>query len=79
MKAQDVLTSINGKPVTKGQDLIDMVADSPIGSTLKVGVIRDKKPMTLDIVVGDRTKIFAGNLGGNAPEESGRRARVIAN
>ncbi|HEX4137975.1 MAG TPA: Do family serine endopeptidase [Bryobacteraceae bacterium] len=71
VKPQDVMVSINGKPVVKGQDLIDMVADSPVGSTLKVGIIRDKKPMTLSIVVGDRTKIFAKEYGGapsNEPE-----------
>jgi len=36
---------------------------------LKVGIIRDKKPMTLDIIVGDRTKIFAQEYGGAAPNE----------
>src|SRR5665213_480211 len=30
LKEQDVLTSINGKPITKGQDLIDMVAGSAV-------------------------------------------------
>jgi serine protease Do len=69
MKPEDVLVSINGKPVAKGQDLIDLVADSPVGSTLKVGIVRDKKPMTLNIVVGDRTKIFAREYGGVAPNE----------
>jgi len=69
MKPEDVVVSINGKPVAKGQDLIDMVADSPVGSTLKVGVIRDKKPVTVDIIVGDRTKIFAQEYGGAAPSE----------
>ncbi len=69
LKEQDVLTSINGKPITKGQDLIDMVANSPVGSVLKVGLIRDKKPITAEIVVADRTKLFAGGFGGNAPEE----------
>ncbi len=67
MKPQDVVVSINGKPVNKGQDLIDMVADSPVGSTLKVGIIRDKKPMMLAVVVGDRVKTFAEQYG-NAPE-----------
>jgi serine protease Do len=69
VKPQDVLTSINGQPVSKGQDLIDLVADSPLGSSLKVGVMRDKKPMTLEIIVADRTKLFAGGLDGNAPDE----------
>jgi serine protease Do len=72
MKSQDIVTSINGKPVNKGQDLIDMVADSPVGSTLRVGIIRDKRPETLDVVVGDRTKIFAQEYGGapNEPDNS---------
>jgi len=64
IKVQDVVTSINGKPVRKGQDLIDLIADSQIGSTVQVGVVRDKKPMTMSVVVGDRTKIFAENYGG---------------
>ena len=50
----------------KGQDLIDVVADSPVGSTLKVGIIRDKKPMTLSVVVADRTRNFAEQYGGKA-------------
>jgi len=69
MKPEDILMSINGKPVTKGQDLIDTVADSPLGSTLKIAVMRDKKPITLEIVVADRTKLFANLPGGDAPDE----------
>ena len=69
LKSQDVITSINGKNVHKGQDLIDLVAESDIGSTLKVALVRDRKPSTLDIVVGDRTKIFADQYGGAKTEE----------
>jgi serine protease Do len=76
MKPQDVVVSIAGKPIAKGQDLIDIVADSPVGTTLKVGVIRDKKPMTLDVIVGDRTKIFAQEYGGAAPNEPDAQSGV---
>jgi serine protease Do len=70
VKDQDILTSINGKPVSKGQDLIDMVADSAVGSTLKVGIVRDKKPMTLNLIVADRSKIsFDRGAEGAAPDE----------
>ena len=73
MKSQDVIVSINGKTIQKGQDLIDMVADSPIGSTLKIGIMRDKKPMTLEVMVADRAKTFADNtvLSQNGREEQG--------
>ena len=63
MKPQDVIVSINGKTIVKGQDLIDIVADSEIGSTLKIGIMRDKKPMTLDVTVADRVKTFSDNPG----------------
>jgi len=69
IKPEDVVVSINGKPIQKGQDLIDIVADSPVGSDLKMGLIRDKKPLTLSVVVGDRTKIFSQEYGGAPPEE----------
>ena len=72
VKEEDVVTSINGKPIKVGQDLIDIVADSPVGSTLKLGIIRDKKPITLDVVVGDRTRIFASLYGGGAKVGSDR-------
>jgi serine protease Do len=70
IKAEDVVTAINGKPVHKRQDLIDIVADSPVGSNLKFSIIRDKKPITLEVAVGDRTKTFAEQYGGK-PKTSG--------
>ena len=69
VKPQDVIVALNGKNIEKGQDLIDTVADSPVGSTLKVGVIRDKKPVTLNVIVGDRTKVFAEQYGGKKDDE----------
>src|SRR5439155_12667487 len=69
LKVQDVITDINGKPLHKGQDLIDIVADSPVGTPVKVAIVRDKKPMMLNVVVGDRTKVFAALYGGKVPSE----------
>lgn len=75
MKEKDVITAINGKTITKGQDLIDLVADSAIGTTLKIAVMRDRKPMTLDVIVAERNKTLYGenttlskNSGGSGPE-----------
>ncbi|MDP9052869.1 MAG: Do family serine endopeptidase [Acidobacteriota bacterium] len=67
IKPEDVIVSINGKPIQKGQDLIDTVADTAVGTSLRMGIIRDKKPITLEVVVGDRTKIFAQEYGGASP------------
>lgn len=65
IKAEDIVTSINGKPIKKGQDLIDEIADTAVGSSVSVSVLRDGKPMTMNVVIGDRSKIFPNELGKN--------------
>ncbi|HVV47900.1 MAG TPA: PDZ domain-containing protein, partial [Bryobacteraceae bacterium] len=69
LKPMDVIVSIDGKKIAKGQDLIDIVADSAVGSTLKFGIIRNLKPMNVDITIADRAKTFADNpeISSNAP------------
>ena len=78
VKVEDVITAINGKPIKTGQDLIDMVAESSIGSTLKLGIVRNKKPISLDITVGDRQRIFASLYGGGkqSPEKGPEGAQL---
>jgi serine protease Do len=64
LKAEDVIVSIDGKPVKNGQDLIDTVSTTPVGTTLKLGIVRDFASKTMEVAVGDRSKIFASTLGG---------------
>ena len=64
LREQDIIESINGRSIKSGQELIDTVADTPIGTALKLGVVRDRKRISLDVVVGDRTKVFAELYGG---------------
>jgi len=70
IKSQDVITSINGKQIMKGQDLIDTIADSSVGSTAKVTIMRDKKAETKNVVIGDRAKIFAANGDSRQPSRN---------
>lgn len=69
IKVDDIITTISGKTINKGQDLIDTVAETPVGNGIKVAILRDKKPMTMSVVVGDRAKIFAGRNGEPAAKE----------
>ena len=73
LKPMDVIVSIDGKKITKGQDLIDTVADSSVGSTLKFGIMRDRQPKTVDITIADREKTFSDTpqVSSNAPSSSG--------
>ncbi len=54
----DVITSLNGKAVRTGNDLVNPIADSPIGDKMRVSYIRDKKEHETAVTVADRTKIF---------------------
>jgi serine protease Do len=74
LKANDIITSINGTPVKDGNDLLSHVADAPVGSTLTLAVDRDGKNMEFKVVTQDRKLLFADqpevvgeNFGGDAP------------
>ncbi len=70
IKIGDIITSLDGKPVTRGQELMDHVADASVGETMKVTVLRDGKTEHFDLVIGDRNKVYAGRLGGQRSEPS---------
>jgi serine protease Do len=68
LKRGDVITSVNGKPISSGDELVAIVSDTEVGKKLKVEALRDKKPFSTDIVVGDRNKII-GRLTGDEERE----------
>ena len=43
LQSGDVITSVNGKPVHTGNDLVNPIASTPIGGSVQVTYIRDKK------------------------------------
>jgi len=45
LKAGDVITAVNGKPVTSPRDLINAIPDA--GETISVTIVREKKETTL--------------------------------
>jgi serine protease Do len=50
----DIILALDSKPVKDGEDLINRVADMPIGSSTKVGVDRGGKKLAFNLTVGDR-------------------------
>ncbi|MBF0552903.1 MAG: PDZ domain-containing protein, partial [Deltaproteobacteria bacterium] len=52
-KQGDVITSFDGKAVEEMNQLPIAVASTPIGKKAKVEIIRDGKPDTLEVVVGE--------------------------
>ena len=70
VQAQDVITSVDGKPVKNGDELVGIISDKQPGSTVHLGVLRNGKSMTLDVGIADRDKLFA-NIAGNGEAPTG--------
>src|SRR5882762_2768772 len=80
LKGGDVITSVNGTPVKNGNDLVNPIAQAPIGSKVKLSYVRDRAQKETTAIVEDRTRVFptqAGRLsdqqGESAPAEFGLR------
>jgi serine protease Do len=59
----DAITSINGKPINTGDELVNEISETTPGTKVKLGVVRDKKPMEITATIGDRTKLWGSRLG----------------
>jgi serine protease Do len=73
----DVIVSIDGRKITDGDDLVNDISARHVGSSVKLGYLRDGKQNTANVVIGDRAKTYADLAGGAdnddnsaAPQES---------
>lgn len=64
----DTITSVDGKPVKNGNDLVADIASRKPGSKANIGFVRNGKEQTASVTVADRAKIFAARLGGGEEE-----------
>lgn len=54
----DVITDINGQPVRNGSDLVNPIAQTPVGQNVQVRFTHNKVPKEVNMVVADRAKLF---------------------
>jgi len=73
VKPEDVIVAINAKPIKNGEELVGIVADSPVGTALKLSLLRDGKPTDATVTVGDRTEVFKEMLAESRPEPEDSR------
>jgi serine protease Do len=71
LKADDVIIAFNGQPVRDGDDLVNRVSTSPIGSQQNVTVDRGGKKLDLKVTIGDREAQLAALTGAGAPAAPG--------
>jgi len=61
LKAGDVITGVNGNPVKAGNDLVDAITRTKVGSKVQISYVRDRKEMHASVTVEPRDEVFAGN------------------
>ncbi len=72
LKGGDVITSVNGHAVKTGNDLVNPIAEAPIGSKVKLTYMRDRAQKEATATVEDRTRVFPNTAGrmGDQPGEA---------
>ena len=64
LREGDIIVGINGKPVKQGSDLVNTVISTPVGTSLNIVAVREKKRENFKVVVGDLAQIFPDRFGG---------------
>jgi serine protease Do len=55
----DIITTIDGRSIKDGDDLVNEIASRRPGSTIRLGFQRDGKQSDTSVTIGDRDKVFA--------------------
>lgn len=58
LQAGDVISDVNGQAVHAGSDLVNPIAQTPIGQTVRLRYYRNQQAKEVTLTVADRTKLF---------------------
>ncbi|HWE85399.1 MAG TPA: trypsin-like peptidase domain-containing protein [Terracidiphilus sp.] len=76
LKPGDIITTIDGRQIKDGDDLVNEIASRHPGSTIRLGFLRNGNQQDATVTIGDRDKVFAeaGNPQANPEQEEGGEA-----
>lgn len=66
----DVIVSIDDRQVKDGDDLVNDISARKVGSTVKLGYLRNGKEQSANVVIGDRAKTYADIAGDNNDDDN---------
>ncbi|HET6178238.1 MAG TPA: Do family serine endopeptidase [Candidatus Sulfotelmatobacter sp.] len=69
LKVGDTITSVDGKKVSKGSELVGDIASRKPGSKVNLGFLRNGKSQEASVTIADRAKLFAARLGDEQESE----------
>ena len=76
LKIGDTITTVNGKPVKNGDELVGSISAEKPGSKIKIGYERGGKSSETTVTVADRAKLY-GNTTANE-QESGNEEQPVS-
>ncbi len=86
VKAGDVIVSMNGKPISSFAALRAQVGSMPVGSKVKLGLLREGKQVSVDLELQqsnqnqvDSSSVFNGIEGAELSNRTGKDKGVIVN
>jgi serine protease Do len=59
LKAGDIITTIDGRQIKDGDDLVNEITSRRPGSSIRLGFARDGKQMDTTVTIGDLDSVFA--------------------
>ncbi|SNT01393.1 serine protease Do [Granulicella rosea] len=59
LQPNDVIISIDGRKIADGDDMVQDISARKVGSSVKIGYVRDGKQMTASVTIGDRAKTYS--------------------
>ena len=62
LKVGDTITTVDGKKVTKGSELVADIASRKPGAKVELGFMRNGKEQNTSVTIADRAKLFAARL-----------------
>jgi serine protease Do len=80
LKAGDIITTINGKPVKDGDELVAVISGYKPGTNVDIGYLRAGQAAHATVTVGDRDKVLAAmNAEGNGGDNEGNQNQPSGN
>jgi serine protease Do len=71
LKANDVIVSVDGKPVKNGDELVETITARHPGSKVTIGYLRNGQKMTTTCTVSDRAEIEQARNDGSSDDTPG--------
>ena len=76
LKIGDTITSVDGKELKSGDDLVGDIASRKPGSKAKLNFIRNGKKEETTVTIADRSKLFASRLGEEDENQSAEEPKA---